>query len=95
MRTKVTKDIGKIILRERRKNPLLGCRKLSRLLADKHGLKLSKSLINKFFKSRGFQEKKGRNQESALAKINKLLNPPLVGNGKKAPEGPQLPDPRE
>ena len=39
--------------------------------------------------------KKPVNAKVLLAKINKLLNPPLVGNGKKAPEGPQLPDPRE
>jgi len=71
---KLTPEIKFLILKEKKRNPLLGCRKLSLLLEDKYSLKVSKSLINKVLVSEGVKEKKGRKSEFPFLKRKKVDN---------------------
>jgi hypothetical protein len=71
---KITPYIRRIILKEKRKNPLLGCRKLSSLIKEKYNLSLSKSLINKILVEKGIREKKGRKKITSLFKRKEIKN---------------------
>ncbi|MCD6539810.1 MAG: helix-turn-helix domain-containing protein [Candidatus Omnitrophica bacterium] len=71
---KLTPEIKSLILKEKKRNPLLGCRKLSLLLKDKYSLVISKSLINKVLISQGVKGKKGRKSEFPFLKIKKVDN---------------------
>ena len=71
-KTKISQRIVKLILREKKRNPLWGCRKLSKLLKDKYSLFLSKSLINKVLNSQGIKERVGRKSEIGFLKRKSL-----------------------
>jgi len=63
---KITSRIESIILKEKSKNPSLGCRRLSSVLNEKHGLDISKSLINRLLVAKGIKEKRGRKPVARL-----------------------------
>jgi len=71
-KSKLTKKITGIILKEKRKNPLFGCRKLGGLLRDKYRLSISKSLINRVLVSKGVKERPGRKSETEALKIRTI-----------------------
>lgn len=71
-KSKLTKKVTGIILREKRKNPLFGCRKLSELLRDQYRLSISKSLINRALVSGGVKERPGRKSETEALKIRSI-----------------------
>lgn len=71
-KTKLTPQIEKIILKERRKNPLFGCRKLSSHIMSKYSISLSKSLINKLLLKHGIKEKVGKKSETVPLKTKTI-----------------------
>jgi len=57
---KLTPELRKIILKEKRKSPHIGVREIAAILADKYKAKLSKSLIHNLLKNKGLKDKPGR-----------------------------------
>src|SRR3989338_4861184 len=57
---KLTGELKKIILKEKRKFSRLGVRKIAAILADKYKTSLSKSSIHNLLKNKGLKYKPGR-----------------------------------
>ncbi len=71
---KLTPDITTFILEQKRLNPVLSCRKLVPLVAEKFKIVISKSLINKIIKDDNLSSKVGRRRI-------KEKTPEIIENG--------------
>lgn len=74
MPKKITAKLKKLILREKTKAPYLGVRQISKDLAAKHNIRISKSAIHNILKNKGVRESPGR-KKAHLAYQARLVKP--------------------
>ena len=68
----LSSSLKRIVLREKKKNPYLGVRALSELLAKNKDISISKSAVHKILKAKGIKGKKGPKKALSLYKAREI-----------------------
>ncbi|MEM7816951.1 MAG: helix-turn-helix domain-containing protein [Candidatus Aenigmatarchaeota archaeon] len=73
-RKKIERQVENIVIKEKKRNPFLGVRRLANFLKDKYNISISKSAICKILNTKGIREKRGRKKTLPIYQKRNIEN---------------------